>query len=86
MIFCEYFVRKKRKFVHPPERQLGRKKEKRLSMPDTSMGDSQHYEFIHGKRDNTCRQDPTLCNPDARGVQLEAFSGLEVSPTRIGTR
>ena len=60
-----------------PEYQRNALSRQFVSMPDTSMGDSQHYEFIHGNRGNTCRQDPTLCNPDARGVQLEAFSGLD---------
>ena len=36
-----------------------------------------HYEFIHGKREQTCRQNPRMCNPDARGAQLEAFRGLD---------
>jgi len=45
-------------------------------MPDTSLGNTPYYEFIHGKRDDTCRQNPLMCNPNARGVQLEAFAGL----------
>jgi len=47
-------------------------------MPDTSSGGDPHYAFIHGKRGElTCRQDPRLCDPNARGVQLEAFAGLD---------
>ena len=48
-------------------------------MPDTSIGNTPYYEFIHGKRGDTCRQDPRLCDPDFRGVQLEAFAGLDSS-------
>ena len=45
---------------------------------NSSLGNDPYYEFIHGKRgEKTCRQDPRLCDPDARGVQLEAFAGLD---------
>ena len=30
-----------------------------------------------GKGDDFCKTDPSLCDPNARGVQLEAFSGLQ---------
>lgn len=59
-----------------PEYQKNALSRQFISMPDTSIGNTPYYEFIHGKRQNTCRQDPRLCDPDARGVQLEAFSGL----------
>ena len=45
---------------------------------NSSLGNDPYYEFIHGKRgEKTCRQDPRLCDPNARGVQLEAFAGLD---------
>tara|TARA_B000000475_G_scaffold266093_1_gene255442 strand:+ start:10 stop:690 length:681 start_codon:yes stop_codon:yes gene_type:complete len=45
---------------------------------NSSLGNDPYYEFIHGKKgEKTCRQDPRLCDPDARGVQLEAFAGLD---------
>jgi len=59
-----------------PEYQRNALSRQFISMPDTSLGNTPHYEFIHGKRGNTCRQNPLLCNPNARGVQLEAFAGL----------
>ena len=60
-----------------PEQQRNALSRQFTSMPDTSIGNTPYYEFIHGKRGNTCRQDPRLCDPDARGVQLEAFAGLD---------
>ena len=48
-----------------------------VSVPDVALTADSHYEFIHGKREQTCRQNPHMCNPDARGVQLEAFRGLD---------
>ena len=51
-----------------------------VTMPSTSLAGDPYYEYIHGKQgQKTCRQDPRLCNPDARGVQLEAFAGLSPS-------
>lgn len=51
-----------------------------VTMPSTSLAGDPYYEYIHGKKgQNTCRQDPRLCNPNARGVQLEAFAGLAPS-------
>ena len=50
---------------------------------NSSLGNDPYYEFIHGKRgEKTCRQDPRLCDPDARGVQLEAFAGLQPTGDR----
>ena len=48
-----------------------------VSVPDVALTADSHYEFIHGKREQTCRQNPRMCNPDARGAQLEAFRGLD---------
>ena len=50
---------------------------------NSSLGNDPYYEFIHGKKgEKTCRQDPRLCDPDARGVQLEAFAGLQPTGDR----
>ena len=45
---------------------------------NSSLGNDPYYQFLHGEKgQKTCRQDPRLCDPDARGVQLEAFAGLD---------
>ena len=37
-------------------------------------------EWCYGpKNGNLCRNNPRMCDPNARGVQLEAFSGLDAS-------
>ena len=59
-----------------PEYQRNALSRQFISMPDTSLGNTPYYEFIHGKRGDTCRQNPAMCDPNARGVQLEAFAGL----------
>ncbi len=59
-----------------PEYQRNALSRQFVTMPNTSLGNDSPYEFIHGSRKDTCRQDPRLCDPDARGVQLEAFAGL----------
>lgn len=62
-----------------PEYQRNALSRQFVSMPDTSLGNTPYYEFIHGKRGDTCRQNPIMCNPNARGAQLEAFAGLAPS-------
>ena len=62
-----------------PDQQRNALSRQFVSMPDTSIGNTPYYEFIHCKRGDTCRQDPRLCDPDFRGVQLEAFAGLDSS-------
>lgn len=62
-----------------PEYQRNALSRQFVSMPDTSLGNTPYYEFIHGKRGDTCRQNPNMCNPNARGAQLEAFAGLAPS-------
>ena len=44
----------------------------------TIPGDQTGFaEWCYGKKNApTCKDDPSVCNPDARGVQLEAFGGL----------
>jgi len=59
-----------------PEYQRNALSRQFITMPVTSTDCGSHYEFIHGSRKDTCRQDPRLCDPNARGVQLEAFAGL----------
>jgi hypothetical protein len=45
-------------------------------------------EWCYGsKNSRDCRTNPELCNPNARGVQLEAFAGLDPSgDTRVSHR
>ena len=45
----------------------------------TIPGDQTGFaEWLYGKKfAPTCRDDPSVCNPNIRGVQLEAFGGLE---------
>ena len=47
----------------------------------TSVNDQTEFaEWCYGKKNRPmCRDDPTQCNPDIRGVQLEAFAGLDPS-------
>src|SRR5210317_1498955 len=44
----------------------------------TAVGDQTGFaEWCYGKKfQPMCKSDTTFCNPDARGVQLEAFAGL----------
>jgi hypothetical protein len=51
-----------------------------VSSPVTSVpGDQTKFaEYLYGKKGAPmCKSDASLCNPDARGVQLEAFAGLD---------
>lgn len=47
----------------------------------TIPGDQTSFaEWCYGKKNApNCRTNPELCNPNMRGVQLEAFSGLDAS-------
>jgi hypothetical protein len=47
----------------------------------TIPGDQTSFaEWCYGKKNTPiCRTNPELCNPDTRGVQLEAFSGLDAA-------
>jgi hypothetical protein len=50
-----------------------------VSGPVTTVpGDQTAFaEFLYGKKGAPmCKSDGTVCNPDARGIQLEAFAGL----------
>ena len=52
------------------------------SMPVTTIPNDQtgFAESCYGKKfQPLCRSDSSACNPDARGVQLEAFAGLDSS-------
>jgi hypothetical protein len=51
-----------------------------VSAPVTSIpGDQTAFaEYLYGKKGAPiCKSDGSVCNPDARGVQLEAFAGLD---------
>lgn len=66
----------------------------RSSLPE-HMRNAYNRQFIPGAQDSnhegqthfaqslyggkTCREDPSLCDPNARGVQLEAFAGLDTN-------
>tara|TARA_B100000131_G_scaffold246271_1_gene239175 strand:+ start:77 stop:718 length:642 start_codon:yes stop_codon:yes gene_type:complete len=66
-----------------PEYQRNACSRQFVSTANSSLGNDPYYEFLHGKQGkDTCRQDPRLCNPDARGVQLEAFAGLQPNGDR----
>jgi hypothetical protein len=45
-------------------------------------------EWCYGSKNGPiCRTNPEMCSPDARGVQLEAFGGLDISgDTRVSHR
>jgi hypothetical protein len=47
----------------------------------TAVGDQTGFaEWCYGKKfQPMCKSDTNFCNPDARGVQLEAFAGLDAS-------
>jgi hypothetical protein len=51
-----------------------------VSAPVSSIpGDQTKFaEWLYGKKNSPmCKSDGSVCNPDARGVQLEAFAGLD---------
>lgn len=53
-----------------------------ITAPVTKIpGDqTQFAEWLYGPRDRElCRSHPGMCSPDTRGVQLEAYSGLNMS-------
>lgn len=63
-----------------PEYQRNAYSRQFVSGPVTSIpGDQTGFaEWLYGgKGDDFCKTDPSLCDPNARGVQLEAFSGLQ---------
>jgi hypothetical protein len=58
-----------------------------VSGPVTSIpGDQTAFaEWLYGEKGAPiCKSDPTLCSPDARGVQLEAFGGLASNDDKRG--
>jgi len=62
-----------------PEQQRNSYSRQFVSMPVTNIpGDQTAFaEWLYGgKNEGTCRSDPRMCDPNARGVQLEAFAGL----------
>ena len=58
-----------------------------VTMPVSTIPNAQtdFAEACYGKKfQPLCRDTPGACNPDARGVQLEAFAGLDPSHDRRG--
>lgn len=50
---------------------------------DNASNQEEFLEFCYGRKDSqTCRGNPAMCSPDARGAQLEAFRGLDLSGDR----
>jgi hypothetical protein len=55
-----------------------------ISAPvSTIPGDQTAFaEWCYGKKNRPlCRDDPSMCDPNARGVQPESFAGLDLSGT-----
>lgn len=55
-----------------------------ISAPVSSIpGDQTAFaEWCYGKKNRPlCRDDPSMCDPNARGAQPESFAGLDVSGT-----
>tara|TARA_R110002072_G_scaffold245573_6_gene404854 strand:- start:418 stop:1053 length:636 start_codon:yes stop_codon:yes gene_type:complete len=53
--------------------------------PNTMIPNDQtsFAEFCYGKKhEPMCKDDPSVCNPNARGVQLKAFEGLDMNSNR----
>jgi hypothetical protein len=50
----------------------------------TSVNDQTEFaEWCYGRKNKPmCRNDPTQCDPDSRGAQLESFRGLDLSSNR----
>jgi len=51
-----------------------------VSAPVTTIPNNQteFAEWCYGKKNRPmCKDDPTICDPNARGVQLDAFAGLD---------
>lgn len=66
---------------HPREQQYAAARQF-ISTPVTSIpGDQTSFaEWCYGaKNSKMCRDTQTKCDPNSRGVQLEAFSGLDLS-------
>jgi hypothetical protein len=65
-----------------PEHQRNGYSRQFVSMPVTDIpGDQTSFaEYLYGPKNGPlCRSDPRMCDPNARGVQLEAFAGLDVN-------
>lgn len=65
-----------------PEHQRNGYSRQFVSSPVTNIpGDQTAFaEWLYGaKNAPTCRTDPRMCDPNARGAQLEAFAGLDVN-------
>ena len=63
-----------------PEQQRNGYERQFVSMPVTNIpGDQTAFaEWLYGEKNGAiCRSDPRMCDPNARGAQLEAFAGLD---------
>ena len=63
-----------------PDQQRNSYSRQFVSMPVTNIpGDQTAFaEWLYGSKNAPdCRNDPRMCDPNARGVQLEAFAGLD---------
>jgi len=63
-----------------PERQRAAAARQFITAPVSNIpGDQTAFaEWCYGsKNKRDCRTNPEMCNPDARGVQLEAFAGID---------
>lgn len=63
-----------------PEQQRNGLQRQFVSSPVTTLVSDQtgFAEWLYGKKNaKMCKDDPLQCNPNARGVQLEAFAGLD---------
>ena len=63
-----------------PEYQRNAYSRQFVSGPVTTIPGAQteFAEWLYGKKhEDTCKTNPMLCDPNARGVQLEAFGGLQ---------
>ena len=63
-----------------PEQQRNGYERQFVSMPVTNIpGDQTAFaEWLYGEKNGAiCRSDQRMCDPNARGAQLEAFAGLD---------
>jgi hypothetical protein len=60
-----------------------------VSVPGHAEDQTAFAEWLYGKKSaSTCRTDPSRCDPNVRGVQLEAYGGIGdgTSHGRLGSR
>lgn len=60
-----------------------------INVPGHAEDQTAFAEWLYGKKGApSCRTDPTLCDPNARGAQLEAYGGIDdgTGRGRLGSR